>query len=59
MPRKIKFNKTNVTKLLIELQDYGSFDSNVFATKAVKDFGLRKLHQKLTRNPDSAYKIQK
>jgi hypothetical protein len=53
-----KLNKKNITSLLIHLQDYGGMEANVFATKAIKDFGLRKEHQKQTGNPDSAYRLQ-
>jgi hypothetical protein len=51
-----KFNKTNITKLLIRMQDYGDLGANAMATEAVDQFGLHKLHRKLTGNPASAYK---
>lgn len=48
----MKFNKTNITKLLIWIQDHCDIQANAAATKAIKNFKLRKLHQKLTKNPD-------
>ncbi len=56
----MKFNKTNITKLLIKIQDNDgiSLACNCLATKAIKDLKLEKLHQKLTKNPDSVYRVQ-
>jgi len=45
-----RLNKKNVTSLLIRIQDFGSFDANALATKAIEDFGLRREHQKQTEN---------
>lgn len=52
-----KFNKTELTKFLIELQDTCDLRANALATEVVKKLKLRKLHQKLTGNPDSAYRV--
>jgi hypothetical protein len=51
-----KLNKKNVTALLIRLQNECCLGANALATQAMKDFGLRREHQKQTGNPDSAYK---
>ena len=55
----MKINKTNLTKLLIKIQDNDGIQlaCNAIATKAVKDFGLEKIHCKLTGNPKSSYKF--
>lgn len=50
-----KLNEKEVTKFLIYLQDYCGVEANIIATKKVKEWGLRKEHQKQTGNPDSAY----
>jgi hypothetical protein len=57
----MKFNKTNITKILIEIQDNDGIQlaCNSIATKAIKDLKLRRLHQKLTGNSDAAYKTIK
>ncbi len=55
----MKFNKTNVTKIFIDMQDNGDLTSNVMATRAIKKLKLRNLHQKITGNPDSAYNFHK
>jgi hypothetical protein len=57
----MKINKTNITKLLIQIQDNDGLQlaCNAIATKAIKDLGLRRLHQKLTGNSDSAYVLRK
>lgn len=49
-------NRENLTKLLIEIQDFGGIDGNVIATQAVKDFGLEEEHQRLTGNPTEDYR---
>jgi hypothetical protein len=54
-----KFNKTNVTAILVEIQDRGDVGANAIATQAIKDFGLRNIHQKITGNSDSAYKLHR
>lgn len=46
-----------VAKLLVRLQDECDLRANAIATQAVKDFGLRKEHQKVTGNSDSAYQL--
>lgn len=53
----MKINKTNLTKLLIKIQDNDGIQlaCNAIATKAVKDFGLEKIHCKLTGTPKSSY----
>ena len=44
----LKLTKENVTKVLIEIQDRGDITANSIATQAIKDFGLEKVHSKLT-----------
>lgn len=56
--KHLKLSKKNLCLFLIWVQDYGDIEANVAATKAVKQFGLLKLHTKLTVNPASAYKRQ-
>ena len=58
MAKRQKFTKRNVCKFLIWIQDYGDIQSNGAATKAIRQFGLLKLHKKLTGNPSSSYKRQ-
>ena len=55
MKKSEKLTRLNVAKALVEIQDYGGIDGNVIATKWIKKFGLRKEHQQITKNPDSAY----
>ena len=56
--KQLKFSKKNLCLFFIWIQDYGDVSSNAAATKAVKQFGMMKLHKKLTGNPASAYKFQ-
>ena len=50
-----QLTRKNVAALLVRLQDECDLRANQIATQAMKDFGLRKEHQKITGNPDSAY----
>ena len=55
-----KFTKEAITKILIEIQDNDGIPlaCNAIATKAVKDFGLEGIHQKLTGNSKESYKTR-
>lgn len=54
----MKFNKTNVTKILIAIQDNDGIQlaCNAIATRAIRKMGLENLHQKLTGNSKESYK---
>lgn len=48
--RSKQITRTDFCKLLIRMQNYGNIDANVEATKLVKEYGLEKMHKKLTSN---------
>ncbi len=50
-----KLNKTNITKVLIEIQDKADIVGNSLATKAIEDFGLEKEYEKLEKARTKLY----
>lgn len=45
--RSINFNKTNVTKYLVNIQDCGNIMANVVASKAIEQLGLTRVYKKV------------
>ena len=55
----MKLNKKNITKILIDIQDYGNcgpMTANAIATRAINSFGLQREHQKQTGNSPESYR---
>lgn len=45
--RKVPFNKVNVAKYLVNIQDCGNIMANVVATKAIEHLGLARAYKKV------------
>ena len=46
-----KISKEDIVKLCISVQNNGNIITNSAATKFIEEFGLQRIHDKLTKNP--------